>query len=64
MAPIRVNVISHDGIGMQPDRQLAQHAGQPEDVAAMILAAMTNLAVTNAVIDVDGGERLGGWSDG
>ena len=62
LAPIRVNVISPGGIGLRPDRQLSQHAGQPEDVATMAIALMTNLAITNAVIDVDGGERLGAWS--
>ena len=36
---------------------------QPVDVAKMVLAVMTNSAMTNAVIDVDGGERLGTWSD-
>jgi len=43
---------------MRPDRQLSHHAGQPEDIAAMAIALMTNLAVTNAVVDVDGGERM------
>ncbi len=62
LTPIRVNVISPGGIGLRPDRQLAHHAGQPADVAAMAIALMTNPAVTSAVIDVDGGERLGGWS--
>lgn len=62
LAPIRVNVISPGGIGLRPDRQLSHHAGQPEDVAAMAIALMTNPAITNAVIDVDGGERLGAWS--
>jgi len=62
LAPIRVNVVSPGGIGMPPDRQLARHAGRPEDVAAMVLAVMTNPAVTGAVVDVDGGERLGTWS--
>ena len=41
------------------DRQLVPHAGQPEDVARMVLALMSNPAVTAAVVDVDGGERLG-----
>ncbi|MBY0404012.1 MAG: SDR family oxidoreductase [Cyanobacteria bacterium] len=62
LAPIRVNVISPGGIGIQTDRQLAHHRGQPEDIAAMAFAMMINPAVTNAVIDVDGGERLGDWS--
>ena len=61
LAPIRVNVVSPGGIGIQSDRQLAHHAGQPEDVAAMILALIANPAVTNTVVDVDGGERLGDW---
>jgi len=59
---IRINVVSPGGIGLRPDRQLSHHAGQPEDIAAMAIALMTNLAVTNAVVDVDGGERLGAWS--
>ncbi len=56
LAPIRVNVVSPGGIGIQSDRQLAHHTGQPEDVAAMILALIANPAVTNTVVDVDGGE--------
>ena len=62
LAPIRINVVSPGGIGMRPDRQLAHHAGKPSDVASMMLAVMTNPAVTGAVVDVDGGERLGTWS--
>ena len=62
LAPIRVNVISPGGIGLKPDRQLVHHSGQPIDIARMAVAVMTNSAMTNAVIDVDGGERLGDWS--
>ena len=62
LAPIRVNVISPGGIGLQPDRQLVHRAGQPEDVAGMAIAVMVNPAMTGAVIDVDSGERLGKWS--
>lgn len=62
LAPIRVNVVSPGGIGIRTDRQLAHHRGQPEDVAAMVLAVIMNPAVTSAVLDVDGGERLGTWS--
>lgn len=62
LAPIRVNVISPGGIGLQPDRQLIDRAGQPVDIAKMVLAVVTNLAITNTVIDVDSGERLGNWS--
>jgi NAD(P)-dependent dehydrogenase (short-subunit alcohol dehydrogenase family) len=62
LAPIRVNVISPGGIGLQPDRQLVQRAGQPEDVAGMVVAVMTNPAMTGAVVDIDNGERLGNWS--
>lgn len=58
LAPIRVNVVSPCGIGLRPDRQLSHHAGQPEDVAAMAIALMTNLAITNAVIDVDVNRQL------
>lgn len=49
------------GGGIRPDKNLAHYAGQPKDIAQMILAVMTNPALTNAVIDVDGGERLGTW---
>jgi NAD(P)-dependent dehydrogenase (short-subunit alcohol dehydrogenase family) len=62
LSPIRVNVVSPGGIGMRKDRQLADHAGRPTDVAAMIVALMSNPAVTGAVVDVDGGERLGSFS--
>lgn len=62
LAPIRVNVVSPGGIGMHPDRQLAAHAGEPDDIARAVLALITNPAITNAVLDVDGGERLGRWS--
>jgi NAD(P)-dependent dehydrogenase (short-subunit alcohol dehydrogenase family) len=62
LAPIRVNVVSPGGIGLTPDRQLAHHRGSPEDVALMVVAGMASNAVTGAVIDVDGGERLGKWS--
>ncbi|MBD2465698.1 SDR family oxidoreductase [Oscillatoria sp. FACHB-1407] len=62
LAPIRVNAISPGGIGLTPDRQLAHHAGQPIDIAKMAIALMTNPAVTNTVVDVDSGERLGTWS--
>jgi NAD(P)-dependent dehydrogenase (short-subunit alcohol dehydrogenase family) len=62
LAPIRVNVVSPGGIGMRPDRQLAEHFGSADDVASAILALLTNPAVTGAVLDVDGGERLGTWS--
>jgi len=44
---IRINVVSPGGIGLRPDEQLSHHAGQPEDIAAMAIALMTNLAVTN-----------------
>ena len=62
LAPIRVNVVSPGGIGMRPDRQLAEHAGTPDDIAGAVLALLSNSAITNAVLDVDGGERLGRWS--
>jgi hypothetical protein len=45
---------------MRPDRQLVPHAGTPADVASMIVALIKTPAVTGAVVDVDGGERLGG----
>lgn len=62
LAPIRVNVVSAGGIGMRPDRQLTEHAGMPVDVAAAVMAVINNPAITGAVLDVDGGGRLGGWS--
>jgi NAD(P)-dependent dehydrogenase (short-subunit alcohol dehydrogenase family) len=62
LAPIRVNAVSPGGIGIRADRQLAEHRGQFEDVANMILAVVANPAVTAAIIDVDGGERLGTWN--
>lgn len=62
LAPVRVNVVSPGGIGMRPDRQLVEHAGQPDDVAQAVLGLIANPAITGAVLDVDGGERLGTWS--
>ena len=61
LAPLRINVVSPGGIEMQPDRQLVEHPGKAEDVGSMIVALMANLAITNTVVDVDGGERLGTW---
>ncbi|WP_376093771.1 SDR family oxidoreductase [Roseomonas sp. CCTCC AB2023176] len=62
LAPTRINVVSPGGIGLRPDRQLAEHAGSPDDIGAAALALIANPAITNAVLDVDGGERLGRWS--
>lgn len=62
LAPMRVNVVSPGGIGLNPDRQLIEHAGAPDDIARAIYALITNPAITGAVLDVDGGERLGAWS--
>lgn len=62
IAPIRVNAISPGGIGINTDRQLTEHVGQVEDIAHMILAIISNPAVTSTVIDVDGGERMGTWN--
>jgi NAD(P)-dependent dehydrogenase (short-subunit alcohol dehydrogenase family) len=59
LAPVRVNTISPGGIGIGVDRQLTDHAGRAQDIAAMAIAVMANPAVTNALLDVDGGERLG-----
>jgi NADP-dependent 3-hydroxy acid dehydrogenase YdfG len=59
LSPIRVNVVSPGGIGIRMDRQLVPHAGAPDDVASIVCALMANPAVTSAVVDVDGGERLG-----
>ena len=62
LAPIRVNVVSPGGIGISPHNQLAEHYGTPEDIGTMIVALIENPAVTNAKIDVDGGERQGDWT--
>jgi NAD(P)-dependent dehydrogenase (short-subunit alcohol dehydrogenase family) len=59
LSPIRVNVVSPGGIGIRMDRQLVPHAGTADDVAGIVCALMANPAVTSAVVDVDGGERLG-----
>ena len=63
LAPIRLNAISPGGIGLKnPDRQLSEHRGTPEDVGQMIIALIANPHVTGAIIDVDGGERQGHWN--
>jgi NAD(P)-dependent dehydrogenase (short-subunit alcohol dehydrogenase family) len=62
LAPMRVNVVSPGSIGMRPFNQLTEHAGVPDDVARAVVALMTNPAITNAVLDVDGGEQLGEWN--
>jgi len=62
LAPIRVNVVSPGGIGLRPDRQLSEHTGTPDDIGAASVALLANPAITNAMLDVDGGERLGRWS--
>jgi NAD(P)-dependent dehydrogenase (short-subunit alcohol dehydrogenase family) len=60
LSPLRVNTISPGGIGVVPmNRQLVDHPGRPEDIASMVLALMSNPAVTATVVDVDGGEFLG-----
>ena len=62
LAPIRVNVVSPGGIGLQPDRQLAAHRGVSENVGKAIVSLIENPAITNAKLDVDGGERQGTWN--
>jgi NAD(P)-dependent dehydrogenase (short-subunit alcohol dehydrogenase family) len=64
IAPLRLNIVSPGGIGMKPDRNLVHRAGEARDVGAMVVSLMSNPAVTNAVVDVDSGERLGQWSGG
>jgi NAD(P)-dependent dehydrogenase (short-subunit alcohol dehydrogenase family) len=59
LSPIRVNVVSPGGIGIRTDRQLVPHRGEPDDVARIVCALMATPAVASAVVDVDGGERLG-----
>lgn len=62
LGPLRVNTVSPGGIGVTPlNRQLVGHAGQPDDVAVMVVALMAVPAATGAVVDVDGGEFLGGF---
>lgn len=62
LSPIRVNTVSPGGIGIRTDRQLTPHRGQADDIAAAVLALATNPAITGALLDVDGGERLGTYS--
>ncbi len=62
IAPIRVNVVSPGGIGLQPDRQLVQHHGTPDNIGQAIVSIIENPAITNAKLDVDGGERQGNWA--
>ncbi len=62
LSPIRVNTVSPGGIGLGMDRQLADHEGTPDDIARAIVALMENDAITGALLDVDGGERLGSYS--
>lgn len=62
IAPIRVNVVSPGGIGLEPDRQLVQRRGQPSDIGVAIAGLILNPAITGAVLDVDSGERKGTWS--
>lgn len=62
LAPIRVNVVSPGGIGLKPNRQLVPRPGTADDIGQAALALITNPVVTNAILDVDGGERLGSWS--
>ncbi|MEM8893915.1 MAG: SDR family oxidoreductase [Bacteroidota bacterium] len=62
LAPIRVNVVSPGGIGLQPDRQLVEHRGNPTDIGKAIISLIENTAITNAKLDVDSGERQGNWS--
>ncbi|WP_420451738.1 SDR family oxidoreductase [Ilumatobacter sp.] len=61
LAPIRVNVVSPGGIGMQPDRQLIERRGTGDDIGLAVASLIANPAITGAVLDVDSGERLGTW---
>jgi NAD(P)-dependent dehydrogenase (short-subunit alcohol dehydrogenase family) len=63
LAPLRVNAISPGGIGIGRTRQLIPHAGEARDFGAIAVALMVNPAITGTVVDVDGGEFLGGISD-
>ncbi|MEO1032795.1 MAG: SDR family oxidoreductase [Bacteroidota bacterium] len=62
LAPVRVNVVSPGGIGLQPSRQLLEHYGKAENIAQAILSLVENPAITNTKIDVDSGERQGDWN--
>lgn len=62
VAPVRVNVVSPGGIGLEPDRQLIPRRAMADDVGQAIAALMANPAITGAVLDVDSGERKGTWS--
>jgi NAD(P)-dependent dehydrogenase (short-subunit alcohol dehydrogenase family) len=63
LGPLRVNTVSPGGIGVSPmNRQLVSHQGQAADVAAMVVSLMAIPAVTGTVVDVDGGEFLGGFA--
>lgn len=63
LAPIRVNVVSPGGIGLQPDRQLVERRGRADDIGLAVSSLISNPAITGAVLDVDSGERLGTWSE-
>ncbi|GAB3434933.1 SDR family oxidoreductase [Flindersiella endophytica] len=63
LAPVRVNAISPGGIGIGRTRQLIPHPGQARDFGAIAVAVMANPAITGTIIDVDGGEFLGEFSD-
>ena len=62
LSPVRVNTVSPGGIGIGMDRQLIRHQGSGDDIAAAVIALMSNRAITGALLDVDGGERLGSFS--
>ncbi len=62
LAPMRVNTVSPGGIGLKPDSQLLEHYGIPGNVGQAIMGLVENPAITNTKIDVDSGERQGGWN--
>ena len=54
---VRVHTVSPGGTGTGVDRQPTDRAGRPEDLAAVPVAA--DPVVTNALLDIDEGERAG-----
>ncbi|MFI6025511.1 hypothetical protein [Amycolatopsis magusensis] len=62
LAPLRVNTVSPGGVDVSPmSRQPVDHPGQRADVASMVVSLMAVPGVTGTVVDVDGGEYLGGF---
>jgi hypothetical protein len=56
---VRVRTVSPGGTGTGVDRQPTDRAGRPEDLAAVPVAVAADPVVTNALLDIDEGERAG-----